>query len=449
MPGEIASCGDSAPLVPPTQPPSGLARVVDHDFVHPELLTEALTHPSALFAEHGRARRAKPARRSYDRLEFLGDRVLGLVVADLLWRRFEDEPEGLLTRRHTHLVRRETLARVADTIGLGAHLILSPRRDRRGHRRKSRDPRRCLRGGDRRDLSRRRFRRGGAVYSPAVGAAGRSDGWASERPKDDVAGMGAGARLGAAASTSWWRPAVPTMRRSSPWRRVSPAARPLPPPPRPNAALKPAPPPHCSNGWRRRPERAARTEVRVAESVDEGLAIYDVPRAVVEPLLRSLRMYNTAADALFYDVCVLWRQLFARGVMVSTDIAAAGSPQRANLAAFRAMAEHVVNLSALTDPEGVILVVDARQAPFIERYADVGQFLQNRLDVRRCLGRRSPTAEGGRAVAGSGQNGLRDRSGQLGARLPPPSPGTCPRHWANRWRRSSPATGWPTSSRRG
>jgi hypothetical protein len=117
----------------------------------------------------------------------------------------------------------------------------------------------------------------------------------------------------------------------------------------------------------------------VAESVDEGLAIYDVPRAVVEPLLRSLRMYNTAADALFYDVCVLWRQLFARGVMVSTDIAAAGSPQRANLAAFRAMAEHVVNLSALTDPEGVILVVDARQAPFIERYADVGQFLQNGL----------------------------------------------------------------------
>jgi ribonuclease-3 len=126
MRGEIASCGDSAPLVPPTQPPSGLARVVDHDFVHPELLTEALTHPSALFAEHGRARRAKPARRSYDRLEFLGDRVLGLVVADLLWRRFEDEPEGLLTRRHTHLVRRETLARVAHTIGLGAHLILSP-----------------------------------------------------------------------------------------------------------------------------------------------------------------------------------------------------------------------------------------------------------------------------------------------------------------------------------
>ena len=51
--------------------------------------------------------------------------MLGLVVAELLWRRFTDEPEGLLTRRHTHLVRREALARVAQAIGLGRHLILS------------------------------------------------------------------------------------------------------------------------------------------------------------------------------------------------------------------------------------------------------------------------------------------------------------------------------------
>jgi ribonuclease III len=67
-----------------------------------------------------------PAGRGYERLEFLGDRVLGLVVADLLWRVFADEPEGLLTRRHTHLVRRETLARVAEEIGLGRHIVLSP-----------------------------------------------------------------------------------------------------------------------------------------------------------------------------------------------------------------------------------------------------------------------------------------------------------------------------------
>lgn len=118
----------------------------------------------------------------------------------------------------------------------------------------------------------------------------------------------------------------------------------------------------------------------MAEPIDEGLAIYDVPRAVVDPLLRSLRTVNTAVDALFYDVGALWRQLFARGVVVSTEIAAAHPPRRAHMAAFQAMAEHVVNLSALTDPEGVILVVNARQPPFIERYADVQEFLKNGLE---------------------------------------------------------------------
>lgn len=102
-----------------------LAEVVGHAFARLDLLDEALTHPSTLSHERGRGRR-RAARRNYERLEFLGDRVLGLVVADLLWRRFDSEAEGPLTRRHTHLVRRETLARVAEAIGLGRHLTLSP-----------------------------------------------------------------------------------------------------------------------------------------------------------------------------------------------------------------------------------------------------------------------------------------------------------------------------------
>jgi ribonuclease-3 len=101
-----------------------LEQVIGYGFARRELLQEALTHPSALVAEH-RGQRRKLVKRGYDRLEFLGDRVLGLVVADLLWRRFEDEPEGDLTRRHTHLVRREALARIAKTIELGPHLVLS------------------------------------------------------------------------------------------------------------------------------------------------------------------------------------------------------------------------------------------------------------------------------------------------------------------------------------
>jgi ribonuclease-3 len=103
-----------------------LAPVIGYRFARPELLAEALTHPSALAPERGRGRRRwTPARRGYERLEFLGDRVLGLVIADLLWQRFENEAEGHLTRRHTHLVRREALARVAGAIGLEAHLVLS------------------------------------------------------------------------------------------------------------------------------------------------------------------------------------------------------------------------------------------------------------------------------------------------------------------------------------
>ena len=103
-----------------------LAGAIAYAFARPELLDEALTHPSARVPESHRGRRRNPPhRRSYERLEFLGDRVLGLVIADLLWRRFESEPEGHLTRRLTHLVRREALARVAASIGLGSHLVLS------------------------------------------------------------------------------------------------------------------------------------------------------------------------------------------------------------------------------------------------------------------------------------------------------------------------------------
>jgi ribonuclease-3 len=104
-----------------------LTELIGYNFAQPELLAEALTHPSALGNEPNRGRRRKKvAPRGYERLEFLGDRVLGLVIADLLWSRFPNEPEGHLTRRLTHLVRAETLARVANTIGVGAHLVLSP-----------------------------------------------------------------------------------------------------------------------------------------------------------------------------------------------------------------------------------------------------------------------------------------------------------------------------------
>jgi ribonuclease-3 len=104
-----------------------LEEALGHHFAKSDLLLEALTHPSAV-------RRRGISRRGYERLEFLGDRVLGLIVAELLWRRFPTEAEGELTRRHTHLVRRDALAEVAQVVGLGAQIIVSPGEDAAGVR---------------------------------------------------------------------------------------------------------------------------------------------------------------------------------------------------------------------------------------------------------------------------------------------------------------------------
>jgi ribonuclease III len=87
---------------------ASLTAALGHDFARPELLDQALTHPSVA---------GDP---SYERLEFLGDRVLGLVVAEMLYHEFPGEPEGSLARRFNALVRKEALARVAETIDLPA-----------------------------------------------------------------------------------------------------------------------------------------------------------------------------------------------------------------------------------------------------------------------------------------------------------------------------------------
>jgi len=93
-----------------------LADTLGHSFKNPALLRRALTHASTT----GRGSTA-----DYERLEFLGDRVLGLLVADMLLRRFPDATEGELAKRHAWLVSREALAEVAEGLGLGAHLIVA------------------------------------------------------------------------------------------------------------------------------------------------------------------------------------------------------------------------------------------------------------------------------------------------------------------------------------
>lgn len=100
-----------------------LARAVGHRFRDGSLLAAAITHPSMSGLERSGAAAANT---TYERLEFLGDRVLGLVVAHWLLERHPTEHEGDLAKRHAGLVRREALCRVALAIGLGQHLRLAP-----------------------------------------------------------------------------------------------------------------------------------------------------------------------------------------------------------------------------------------------------------------------------------------------------------------------------------
>ncbi|MGE4529186.1 MAG: ribonuclease III [Rhodospirillaceae bacterium] len=91
-----------------------------HAFADASLLRAALTHPSLASARGKAARAPSP----YERLEFLGDRVVGLAVAEMLWRRFPDEPEGDLSRRFTALVCQETIAEIALELGLDREILL-------------------------------------------------------------------------------------------------------------------------------------------------------------------------------------------------------------------------------------------------------------------------------------------------------------------------------------
>ncbi|GBQ92922.1 ribonuclease III [Asaia krungthepensis] len=98
-----------------------LQEALGHRFADPALLRQALTHRSAVSARQGRRapRGAKPAETgSNERLEFVGDRVLGLIMAEWLLEQFPDEPEGALGPRHASLVSRNALAPIAESIGV-------------------------------------------------------------------------------------------------------------------------------------------------------------------------------------------------------------------------------------------------------------------------------------------------------------------------------------------
>ena len=103
-----------------------LEQRIGYTFKNRALLREALTHGSALDG--------KKKRRSYDRLEFLGDRVLGLIVAQRLLDEHQDEDEGELAPRYNALVNKHACAAAARAADLGAAVVLSPSEESSGGR---------------------------------------------------------------------------------------------------------------------------------------------------------------------------------------------------------------------------------------------------------------------------------------------------------------------------
>jgi ribonuclease-3 len=130
--GQAAATQPAATQPAATQPPptdgqkeprrrkrgaSALESRIGYRFSDAAMLECALTHISALKGNRNRAG-------SYQRLEFLGDHVLGLVISDMLYRAFPKADEGELSRRLADLVRKETCAEIARMIDLGAAVRL-------------------------------------------------------------------------------------------------------------------------------------------------------------------------------------------------------------------------------------------------------------------------------------------------------------------------------------
>jgi ribonuclease-3 len=102
-----------------------LQQRLGYQFIDPDLLILALSHRSV-------------AAENNERLEFLGDSILGLVVTDFLYREFPQAREGDLSRMRSHIVRGESLAEVAKQLALGPDLLLgSGEMKSGGHRRDS------------------------------------------------------------------------------------------------------------------------------------------------------------------------------------------------------------------------------------------------------------------------------------------------------------------------
>jgi ribonuclease-3 len=104
-----------------------LQLILGYRFTNPNILKHALAHRSCCYNDTGRLS-------SNERLEFLGDSVLGLAIAELLYKDHPDLREGELTKTKALLVNETTLSAIGEEIGLNRFIVMSPEEDRSGGR---------------------------------------------------------------------------------------------------------------------------------------------------------------------------------------------------------------------------------------------------------------------------------------------------------------------------
>src|SRR5229473_6426715 len=105
-----------------------------------------------------------------------------------------------------------------------------------------------------------------------------------------------------------------------------------------------------------------------SEAASGNLALYDLQKPFVEPMLRLCRLTNTALDVLFYDVGALTKTLLAQHTVINTGASRS--------AAFSGHPLQTLDLSAATNPSGSIIVVNAQLAPFVRPpFRDMKQFM--------------------------------------------------------------------------
>jgi hypothetical protein len=103
-----------------------------------------------------------------------------------------------------------------------------------------------------------------------------------------------------------------------------------------------------------------------------SLTIFNLPKELVEPAVKACRLFNTAVDAIFYDVPGLRAELSA----LDEELKAKGGEK---------LPSRIIDFDAISDPEGSLLLIDATTAPYVHRYKDVQAYLDSPYPETRAV----------------------------------------------------------------